>query len=233
MAHGMAWHMAYGTWYMVYACLRDEHELLTLEHLEELYAQRGALLLHHPPRDVVLHRVALVDDLVRDELLDDVLHGDDTHAGRHLVGVAPRLPLVAHEEEVRPRALHLRHDLLEVGVRRHVVQRSAAEGQDRSHRYLVVRVDQHQVLSEDHAHYAVLAVLVDGDARVAALVDGLVRVRARVRVRDGVRVRVVAALVEGLESVEVEDVGDRDGEDVRQWRHDRVHLHRVRGVGGG
>ena len=174
---------------MWYACLRDEHQLLALEHLEELYAQRCALLLHHAPRDIVLHGVALVDDLVRDQLLDDVLHRDNAHAGGHLVGVAPRLPLLAHEEEVGARALHLRHDLLEVGVWRHVMQRPAAEGQDGGHRYLVVRVDEHEVLGEDHAYYAVLPVLVDGDARVAALVDGLVRVGARVRVRGGVRVK--------------------------------------------
>ena len=68
-------------------------------------------------------------------------------------------------------------------MRRHEVQRTAAEGKDARHRDLVVRVDQHQILGEDHAHYAVFAVLVDGDARVAALVDGLVGVRVRVRAR--------------------------------------------------
>mmetsp|Transcript_73347 Transcript_73347/g.122523 ORF Transcript_73347/g.122523 Transcript_73347/m.122523 type:complete len:214 (-) Transcript_73347:917-1558(-) len=68
-------------------CLSSLHDFLTLKHLEKLKALRGTLLEHLIFGDVVSDGVRFVNDLIRDELLDQVLHRHDSNnilSGRNL-----------------------------------------------------------------------------------------------------------------------------------------------------
>mmetsp|Transcript_10170 Transcript_10170/g.21311 ORF Transcript_10170/g.21311 Transcript_10170/m.21311 type:complete len:236 (-) Transcript_10170:760-1467(-) len=149
-----------------------------IKQLQNCRVDAAAFPIHAFPRNVILKNIRLIHDFRPNQLLNHVLKRH--HAHRFIKRIARRVVHESlHKRHVSsPRSKPVEHKSKR-RILKHLEKIASEERQQRPHGHFVIRVNEDQVLCENHALHLPAFSMVHRQSRMPALEDRFHRIKVK------------------------------------------------------